>query len=181
MKHFNEALTNRGDTRSGKPTLFPGSAYDDHGESPPSIVTGGNGLPDCRPGRSSCPHRASYQTSCGWYSENPEGFYARKEQARIVVDAITKLPRRLRNVYLLRNVMDFSTKEVAAQSGISTNAVRLRLFRAHGQIRKSLGVMAVASRRKYRRTTQSGAANPRWQRNRKITSRNDAPPVILPN
>ena len=46
----------------------------------------------------SCPHRASYQTSCGWYSENPEGFYARKELARIVVDAITKLPRRLRNV-----------------------------------------------------------------------------------
>ena len=77
--------------------------------------------------------------------------------------------------------MDFSTKEVAAQLGISTNAVRLRLFRAHGQLRKSLGVMAVERRRKYRRTTQSGAANPRWQRNRKIASRNDAPPVILPN
>ncbi len=40
---------------------------------------------------------------------------------------------------LLRSVMQFSTSEVAAKLGISTTAVRLRLFRAHGQLRKTLG------------------------------------------
>jgi DNA-directed RNA polymerase specialized sigma24 family protein len=48
------------------------------------------------------------------------------------------LPAELRAVCLLRNVMELSTKETAARLGISTGAVRLRLFRAHRQLRKML-------------------------------------------
>jgi RNA polymerase sigma factor (sigma-70 family) len=103
-------------------------------------------------------HRISYRTSDASRSENPEGSYARKERVCIVVNAIAKLPRRLRNVCLLRNMMDLSTKEVAAQLGISTNAVRLRLFRAHGQLRKNLGGVTFERRRQYRRTAQSTTA-----------------------
>jgi DNA-directed RNA polymerase specialized sigma24 family protein len=33
---------------------------------------------------------------------------------------------------------ELSTKEVAARLGITALAVRLRLFRAHGQLRKTL-------------------------------------------
>jgi RNA polymerase sigma-70 factor, ECF subfamily len=84
------------------------------------------------------PHLVAYRAAGGWLSENPEGFYARNERIRIAVDAITRLPVQLRSVCLLRNLREFSTKEVAAKLGISTNAVRLRLFRAHAQLRKNL-------------------------------------------
>src|SRR3984957_8866181 len=74
----------------------------------------------------------------GW-GENPERTYVRKERRALLVDAIKNLPVQLRRVCLLRSVMQFSTSEVASKLGISTTAVRLRLFRAHGQLRKTLG------------------------------------------
>ncbi len=74
----------------------------------------------------------------GW-GENPERTYVRKERRALLVRAIKNLPVELRRVCLLRSVMQFSTSEVATKLGISTTAVRLRLFRAHGQLRKSLG------------------------------------------
>jgi hypothetical protein len=39
---------------------------------------------------------------------------------------------------LLRDVLQYSTLEVAARLGISTVAVRLRLFRAHRRLREDL-------------------------------------------
>jgi len=74
----------------------------------------------------------------GW-GENPERAYVRKERRTLLVRAIKSLPVELRRVCLLRSVMQFSTSEVATKLGITTTAVRLRLFRAHGQLRKSLG------------------------------------------
>jgi RNA polymerase sigma-70 factor (ECF subfamily) len=74
----------------------------------------------------------------GW-GENPERTYVRKERRALLVRAIKNLPVELRRVCLLRSVMQFSTSEVATKLGISTTAVRLRLFRAHGHLRKSLG------------------------------------------
>jgi RNA polymerase sigma-70 factor, ECF subfamily len=74
----------------------------------------------------------------GW-GENPERMYVRKERRALLIRAIKNLPVELRRVCLLRSVMQFSTSEVAAKLGISTTAVRLRLFRAHGHLRKSLG------------------------------------------
>lgn len=73
------------------------------------------------------------------WGENPETSYTRREQIRIVEDAIAQLPAELRIVCLFRNVRELSTKETAARLGISAIAVRLRLFRAHGQLRKMLG------------------------------------------
>jgi RNA polymerase sigma-70 factor (ECF subfamily) len=74
----------------------------------------------------------------GW-GESPEASCTRQEQLRLVADALAKLPAELRKVCLLRNMMELSTKEVAARLGISAIAVRLRLFRAHGQLREILG------------------------------------------
>jgi len=73
----------------------------------------------------------------GW-GESPEAWYTRDEQVRLVKDAIAGLPPELRRVCLFRMMEELSTKEVAARLGISTIAVRLRLFRAQGQLRKIL-------------------------------------------
>jgi RNA polymerase sigma factor (sigma-70 family) len=73
------------------------------------------------------------------WGENPETSYTRREQIRLVEEAISRLPAELRIVCLFRNVRELSTKETAARLGISTIAVRLRLFRAHGQLRRMLG------------------------------------------
>ena len=80
-----------------------------------------------------------HEPGAGGWGESPEASYSRQEQLRIVADALAKLPAELRNVCLLRNMMELSTNEVAARLGISSIAVRLRLFRAHGQLSKILG------------------------------------------
>jgi RNA polymerase sigma-70 factor (ECF subfamily) len=72
------------------------------------------------------------------WGENPEKSYTRQEQMRFVEEAIARLPAELRVVCLFRNVRELSTKETAARLGISSIAVRLRLYRAHGQLRKML-------------------------------------------
>lgn len=74
----------------------------------------------------------------GLWRENPEVSYARKERLRMLVDRIAQLPAALRDVCLLRNVSGLSTHEVAARLGISTIAVRLRLFRAHGRLKNNV-------------------------------------------
>jgi RNA polymerase sigma-70 factor (ECF subfamily) len=81
--------------------------------------------------------RIGQEARAGW-GENPETAYARREQRCEFLDAIAKLPAGLRTVCLLRNVMEFSTNEVALKLGISTLAVRLRLFRAQSHVRKNL-------------------------------------------
>jgi len=73
----------------------------------------------------------------GW-GENPETSYTREEQVRFVKDAIASLPADLRRVCLFRMMEELSTKEVAARLGISALAVRLKLFRAQGRLRKML-------------------------------------------
>jgi RNA polymerase sigma-70 factor (ECF subfamily) len=72
------------------------------------------------------------------WNETPETACTRQEQMRLIANAMAKLPVELQAVCLLRNVMELSTKETAARLGISTGAVRLRLFRAHRQLRKML-------------------------------------------
>ena len=79
-----------------------------------------------------------HETGTGGWGESPEASCSRQEQFRIVADAIAKLPTELRSVCLLRTMMELSTKEVAVRLGISSIAVRLRLFRAFGQLRRTL-------------------------------------------
>jgi RNA polymerase sigma-70 factor (ECF subfamily) len=82
--------------------------------------------------------RKFHEAGASGWAESPEASCSRQEQLRIVADALAKLPVELRNVCLLRHMMELSTNEVAARLGISAIAVRLRLFRAHGQLRKIL-------------------------------------------
>lgn len=70
--------------------------------------------------------------------ENPEELCARREMSRLVADAIVRLPRDLRQACLLRDVLHYSTQEVAERLGISIVAVRLRLFRARRRLRETL-------------------------------------------
>jgi len=70
--------------------------------------------------------------------ENPEEQYARRELGRLLADAIKQLPADLRQACLLRDVMQYSSQEVADRLGISVVAVRLRLFRAHRRLREKL-------------------------------------------
>ncbi len=69
-------------------------------------------------------------------AENPEEQYARREVSRMLADAVRQLPGDLRQACLLRDVMQYSTQEVADRLGISVVAVRLRLFRAHRRLRE---------------------------------------------
>jgi len=53
-----------------------------------------------------------------------------------MADAVTQLAPDLRQVCLLRDVLQYSTQEVAERLGISAMAVRLRLFRHTGDCGK---------------------------------------------
>ena len=70
--------------------------------------------------------------------DNPEERLARREIGRLLADAIKQLPADLRQACLLRDVLQYSTQEVAERLGISIVAVRLRLFRAHRRLREKL-------------------------------------------
>jgi RNA polymerase sigma-70 factor, ECF subfamily len=73
------------------------------------------------------------------WGENPEASYARRERSRIILEAIAALPAGLRRVCILRNLEELSTKEVADRLGLPAVTVRVRLFRAHCELRKRLG------------------------------------------
>jgi len=81
---------------------------------------------------------AFHQAGASGWGESPESSFTRQEQVSILADAIAELAPELRNVCLLRNLMELSTKEVAARLGIPPITVRVRLFRAHGQLKKML-------------------------------------------
>ncbi len=76
-------------------------------------------------------------TSC---EDNPEERFARREMRKLMADAITQLSPDLRQVCLLRDVLQYSTQEVAERLGISAMAVRLRLFRAHRRLREMMSL-----------------------------------------
>ena len=70
--------------------------------------------------------------------QDPEERCARREMGRLLAKAIVQLPPDLRQACLLRDVLHYSTQEVASRLGISVVAVRLRLFRAHRRLRENL-------------------------------------------
>jgi RNA polymerase sigma-70 factor (ECF subfamily) len=72
------------------------------------------------------------------HSDNPEERFARRQMRQRFAEAIKQLPSDLRQVCLLRDVLQYSTQEVAERLGVSTVAVRLRLFRAHRRLRENL-------------------------------------------
>lgn len=87
------------------------------------------------------PHGSSEETlgsGIATPDDNPEQRFARREMGRMLADAIRQLPADLRQACLLRDVMHFSSQEVADRLGISVVAVRLRLFRARRRLREKL-------------------------------------------
>src|SRR5246500_5444778 len=70
--------------------------------------------------------------------QDPEERCARREMGRMLAKAVAQLPPDLRQACLLRDVLHYSTQEVASRLGISVVAVRLRLFRAHRRLREKL-------------------------------------------
>jgi RNA polymerase sigma-70 factor, ECF subfamily len=70
--------------------------------------------------------------------QDPEERCARREMGRLLAKAIVQLPPDMRQACLLRDVLHYSTLEVASRLGISVVAVRLRLFRAHRRLREKL-------------------------------------------
>ncbi len=79
----------------------------------------------------------SHVASC---ADNPEERFARREMRKLMADAIAQLAPELRQVCLLRDVLQYSTQEVADRLNISAMAVRLRLFRAHRRLRENLSL-----------------------------------------
>jgi len=71
-------------------------------------------------------------------SDNPEERFARREMRKRMADSIKQLAPDLRRVCLLRDVMEYSTQEVADRLGVSSLTVRLRLFRARRRLREKL-------------------------------------------
>jgi RNA polymerase sigma-70 factor (ECF subfamily) len=87
-------------------------------------------------------------TAC---EDNPEERFARREMRKLMAEAITQLAPDLRQACLLRDVLQYSTQEVAERLGISAMAVRLRLFRAHRRLREMLSVALQPVRRRQAR------------------------------
>jgi RNA polymerase sigma-70 factor (ECF subfamily) len=72
------------------------------------------------------------------HHDNPEERFARREMRKRMADSIRQLAPELRRVCLLRDVMEYSTQEVAERLGVSSLTVRLRLFRARRRLREKL-------------------------------------------
>lgn len=70
--------------------------------------------------------------------ENPEERFARREMRKRMADSIRQLAPELRRVCLMRDVLEYSTQEVADRLGVSSLTVRLRLFRARRRLREKL-------------------------------------------
>src|SRR6266403_4350051 len=81
---------------------------------------------------------------------DPEERCARRELGRLLAKTIAQLPPDLRQACLLRDVLHYSTQEVAGRLGISVVAVRLRLFRAHRRLREKLQDSLAPAPRQYR-------------------------------
>jgi RNA polymerase sigma-70 factor (ECF subfamily) len=108
-------------------------------------------------------------TAC---EDNPEERFARREMRRLMAEAIIQLAPDLRQACLLRDVLQYSTQEVAERLGISAMAVRLRLFRAHRRLREMLSVALQPVRRQAR-----AAATARMARRGKERQREQRVPL----
>jgi RNA polymerase sigma-70 factor (ECF subfamily) len=69
---------------------------------------------------------------------DPEASLDRRELARLLERTIDALPEIYRTVLVLRDVQELDTAETAAILGLSTEAVRVRLFRARQLARTEL-------------------------------------------
>ncbi len=69
---------------------------------------------------------------------NPEEEYRHREAERLFLKAVDRLGPQLRQTILMKQVEDYSTKEVAAALGISVSAAKSRISRARDCLRTSM-------------------------------------------
>jgi len=72
------------------------------------------------------------------WQESCERELERRETRASVREAIERLPDVYRTVLLMRDIAGISTEDTAADLGITPNAVRIRLHRAHQALRELL-------------------------------------------
>jgi RNA polymerase sigma-70 factor (ECF subfamily) len=71
--------------------------------------------------------------------DGPEDRAAAREAVRLLERAVDELPAPYRSVFVLREVEQLSTRETAESLGLGEDAVKVRLHRAKGMLRKALG------------------------------------------
>jgi len=72
------------------------------------------------------------------WQDNPERMYSRAELRQLILDAMDDLPVKYRTAVLLRDFQQLSTREAADALGISTTALKARLFRGRMMLRETL-------------------------------------------
>jgi RNA polymerase sigma-70 factor, ECF subfamily len=75
---------------------------------------------------------------CMWDETRVEESLERTETCAMVRAAIERLPETFRTVLVLRDIEGLETEEVARALGVTTNAVAVRLHRAHQALRTLL-------------------------------------------
>lgn len=63
----------------------------------------------------------------------------KQESKKIALEALNKLPEKLRQVLVLREYGDMNYKEIGRQLGITEGNVKVRVFRAREQLMKLIG------------------------------------------
>ena len=61
---------------------------------------------------------------------------------RRILEALSKLPEMLREAYTLFHISELSIREIAAQTGVTENLVKVRIHRAKMKLRESLADLA---------------------------------------
>ncbi len=72
-------------------------------------------------------------------AEDPEERAAASEAVRLLERAVDGLPAPYRTVFVLREIEQLSTADTAAALGLGEDAVKVRLHRARGMLRRALG------------------------------------------
>src|SRR5205085_1074238 len=71
-------------------------------------------------------------------SRRPDRLLSQREVGEILKQEIARLPQTYSTVFLMRELEEFSTAEVAQTLGISISLAKVRLFRARAKLRKAL-------------------------------------------
>ena len=72
-------------------------------------------------------------------ADSPSDLYLRRELEEAVAGAIAELPKRCREIFLLRRRDQLSYQEIAAHAGVSLGTVKCQMWRAVVLLREKLG------------------------------------------
>jgi RNA polymerase sigma-70 factor (ECF subfamily) len=85
------------------------------------------------------PDGAGFVDLADWRPEHdPEASASAGDERALLSEALMRLPSRLRQVVVLRDIYDLSHRQVAAEMGISEAAAKVRLQRARKRLREDL-------------------------------------------